>query len=553
MSSVVNKSGTRFTPKLIQRRPVSATSNFVIKPSISTPSLSLPDKSVNTSQEKNNAEVERDIDISPLDNNDVNKQSVSELELFQDSTQSPQVALKSVQKRRRSSRLDSLSHAPTVFKTGFLSSQNVSSSQLSAQQHSRRSSEVFNSVVDKKRLGNIINKDTQFQEIKKRRMSSRSTTSRKSGSAQRISIVSSITYSDKFVGSGMEALLKSESEVEFFQRTDDLFKQKTTISTLKELPRNLAHEESSRYMIDEDNFTMADLCKPLLPIGEVSDNFHRAQDAAKAKLDARKKRSELRKLAKERFKSLNELTTEENEKIKMERKRAVDEILNADIPDENSHQTIQLKLTADGKMAVDEESTVVDRHRNAFYENAQKQRLDDNPFENQYNSSTYGRQRYTEPWSTEESIKFYKALSMWGTDFNLIAQLFPYRTRRQIKAKFVNEEKKHPVIIELALRSKLPPSFEQYCSEVQKPIGTVDEFNDKLNQLKFEHEKHLKQIELEKQNAFEQDLQQQNFKEKEHVDSSRRYSNTSRNEKLKTYRKSEIVLGTIDSLKRKEI
>ena len=256
----------------------------------------------------------------------------------------------------------------------------------------------------------------------------------------------------------------------------------------------------------------------------------------------------MRETARREFKSLYELVTEEESKLKEERKKAAQELLNTEVPDEKPRQGIQLKMSADGSMVVDEESTVVDRHKNASLENSSKEKIQNNPFENLYNSATYGRQQFTDPWTTEEMIKFYQALSMWGTDFNLISQLFPYRTRRQIKSKFVNEEKKHPIMIELALRSKLPPNFDQYCQETRKTIGTVHEFNKRLDQLQVEHEEHLKQIEVERQNAREQDIKQQSVKEHERA---QRGKQGGRQEQLREYRKSEIVLGSIDDLKKK--
>lgn len=137
---------------------------------------------------------------------------------------------------------------------------------------------------------------------------------------------------------------------------------------------------------------------------------------------------------------------------------------------------------------------------------------------------------------------------MWGTDFNLISQMFPYRTRRQIKAKFVNEEKKHPVMIELALRSKLPPNFDHYCTEIRKELITLEDFNTKLQGLQKEHEEHLKQIEVSKQSAKEEDLQSQKAKELDNV--NKKASGGLRQDQLNAYRKTEVVLGTIDQMKR---
>ena len=76
----------------------------------------------------------------------------------------------------------------------------------------------------------------------------------------------------------------------------------------------------------------------------------------------------------------------------------------------------------------------------------------------------------------------------------------------------------------------------------------MDDFNKKLDQLQVEHEEHLKQIEVERQNAREQDIKQQSVKEHERV---QRGKQGGRHDQLKEYRKSEIVLGSIDDLKKK--
>ncbi|AAS51701.1 ADL219Cp [Eremothecium gossypii ATCC 10895] len=551
MSSIVNKSGTRFTPKVRQRRPASAapTQPHSTTTSAGKPSEPQPTRADTSEEGGDGDEPAGPKDPSLVEDDDPlsHTQLTKDLKASQMSTQLP-VATMSPQPEAhgRSSRLDSLSHQVSVFKSGFLE-QPGAPIPVSDAQRSRRLSTMSNLQTKKQRPPAIPEADVSLQAIKKRRMSARSSTSRKSGSAQRISVVPRAAASESYVVPPAGAPLKKESADDLFQTTASFY-ERYTISTLKEIPKNIADEDSARYTVNEDSITMADLCKPLFPIGEVSDNFHRAKEAAKAKMEARKKRRELRQMAKRQFKPLSELSAEEQEKLKQERKNAAEALLNAEIPDEMPQQTIQLKLQSDGKLGIDEESTVVDRHKNASYGNAHKERLDSNPFENLCNSSTYGRQKYTDPWTTDELIRFYQALSMWGTDFNLIAQLFPYRTRRQIKAKFVNEERKHPVVIELALKSKLPPDFEQYCKTIKKEIGTIEEFNNKLEQLQVEHEQYLKQIEIEKQNAREQDLQHQTSKEKERG-SEKRFS--SRQEQLKAYRKSEIVLGTIDDVKRK--
>jgi len=56
-------------------------------------------------------------------------------------------------------------------------------------------------------------------------------------------------------------------------------------------------------------------------------------------------------------------------------------------------------------------------------------------------SNSFKNYNHTDKWTEQETRKFYRALEIFGTDFSLIAQLFPHRNRIQIKNKFLKEEK----------------------------------------------------------------------------------------------------------------
>lgn len=68
-------------------------------------------------------------------------------------------------------------------------------------------------------------------------------------------------------------------------------------------------------------------------------------------------------------------------------------------------------------------------------------------------SSTFKKSRGKIHWSKEDDKLFYEALLICGTEFTLISELFPYKTRRQIKMKFLREEKlnKHKIDKTLSL------------------------------------------------------------------------------------------------------
>lgn len=73
----------------------------------------------------------------------------------------------------------------------------------------------------------------------------------------------------------------------------------------------------------------------------------------------------------------------------------------------------------------------------------------------------------SDPWSEDETDKFYDALRMFGTDFFIISKMFAPKTRRMIKMKFNREEKLDPQRINRALTGvvETPMSLEHYSRE----------------------------------------------------------------------------------------
>ena len=63
-------------------------------------------------------------------------------------------------------------------------------------------------------------------------------------------------------------------------------------------------------------------------------------------------------------------------------------------------------------------------------------------------------------WTSDEIVHFFACLRQVGTDFSMMAPLFPTRTRRELKQRFKREEKEHPSIVNMALRARIPLSEE---------------------------------------------------------------------------------------------
>ena len=76
-----------------------------------------------------------------------------------------------------------------------------------------------------------------------------------------------------------------------------------------------------------------------------------------------------------------------------------------------------------------------------------------------YTSSTYARYSGSNRWTEAETELFYKGLSMCGTDFGMMAELFKgSKTREQIKGKFRIEERNNPILVARSLNN--PHMFE---------------------------------------------------------------------------------------------
>ena len=112
----------------------------------------------------------------------------------------------------------------------------------------------------------------------------------------------------------------------------------------------------------------------------------------------------------------------------------------------------QVKVGPDGEIVLDEASTVIETTA------AKKAKLDlqKSPlvFETSNKMSNYGtwsKKRRHNDWSSKETLKFYRALSVVGTDFSMMESLFKNRNRQELKLKFKKEEKINNELIDRCL------------------------------------------------------------------------------------------------------
>ncbi|XP_011503599.1 PREDICTED: transcription factor TFIIIB component B'' [Ceratosolen solmsi marchali] len=135
--------------------------------------------------------------------------------------------------------------------------------------------------------------------------------------------------------------------------------------------------------------------------------------------------------------------------------------------DEPSEMLVpQVKVGPNGQLIIDEQSLVIDQYK------AQKNidRSDIIIDEDTTGNGFYKRRKKSKEWNKWETVKFYKALNTYGTDFLLMQSIFPMRTRQELKLKYKKEERLNRNLVEKALQ------YQEFNTEtLQKDLASVDE------------------------------------------------------------------------------
>lgn len=114
----------------------------------------------------------------------------------------------------------------------------------------------------------------------------------------------------------------------------------------------------------------------------------------------------------------------------------------------------------DGRIVVDESSLNVMRSQDQIFEEADM--VEENTGHKFINSATASKRVKTPRWTKEETDEFFRGVSMWGTDFEMIARMFPNRNRKMIKAKWNKEDRSNGARLDLAFRRKLSVNVAEY-------------------------------------------------------------------------------------------
>lgn len=177
----------------------------------------------------------------------------------------------------------------------------------------------------------------------------------------------------------------------------------------------------------------------------------------------------------------------------------------------------RLRIDAEGNLVVDEDSLRIDRQAQAE-RNAENLVVTENDdLTKRVNQMSWINERRrdptdrvpffkmkSDPWSDEETDRFYEALRMFGTDFFIISKMFPPKTRRQIKLKFIREERLDPDRVNRVLAGEaVPMNLESFAEATGQDLGGFKDPRELEEELRVEGEEQRVEIARKKKEMEE--------------------------------------------------
>lgn len=201
-----------------------------------------------------------------------------------------------------------------------------------------------------------------------------------------------------------------------------------------ESKRGVTPDGAEDEQINPSTMKMSELCKDIR-IGVKSSNH----DMIQQRIIEQKAKAKLAKL--------------NNEPVPPVEAAEAPEAQNQDDPEDPNPSGPRMRIV-NGQIVLAENSLRLDRHKRAEAENEEMVEVEENEFSRITTSGTFMKREAAQVWDSIATATFYQGLSQFGTDFEMIAKLFPTRSRRQIKLKFNNEERKNPARLNKILTGK---------------------------------------------------------------------------------------------------
>lgn len=236
-------------------------------------------------------------------------------------------------------------------------------------------------------------------------------------------------------------------------------------STKGKPKRNVRHREitpdgAEHVRIVPSEIKMSDLCRNLRT-GKKS-----AREFELEKLDEEK-------LRKQRQQHANELMGEESSEAPESADQRLERLAKEKgLRREDADRAVPNTMIVDGQIQIDESTLQIDRHADAAMErDAERlEGVDESELTRRVTQTSWAKRDKSGGWNEEQTDKFYEALRMFGTDFQMISKMLPGRTRRSVKLKFTREERQDEARIKRALLGeRLPVDLEEY-SRLSKTV-----------------------------------------------------------------------------------
>ncbi|CAD6456221.1 3de59456-b246-4a05-a3ac-ba32ee720084 [Sclerotinia trifoliorum] len=250
-------------------------------------------------------------------------------------------------------------------------------------------------------------------------------------------------------------------------------RKKDSEAARKRKDREATPEDAENEVIEPTVMKMADLCKDIRIGKKFSKHDELKLRHVRKKIDAQlAERPELAGL-------VNIAPAEINAESRVESAEAPAAIVN--------NNGLQMRVI-DGQIVLDDQSLQVDRHRQARNQGQVLEEIEENEFTRAVNSGQYMKRAPAVRWDSNSNELFYQGLRQFGTAFEMIAAMFPDRNRRQIKLKFVREERQNPAKVDRALKGKTDEiDFEEYTQLTGQKFEDSADIQAEHQRLEDEH------------------------------------------------------------------
>ncbi|GAA6055902.1 hypothetical protein JCM3770_002352 [Rhodotorula araucariae] len=123
----------------------------------------------------------------------------------------------------------------------------------------------------------------------------------------------------------------------------------------------------------------------------------------------------------------------------------------------------------DGQLVIDESSLQI--NRGGDEQLGPREVIEESAQDRFVNSNSYGKRKTVARWTKVETEIFFDAISQFGTDFEMIAALFPSRSRREIRNKFNKEDKRDPNYITSLMYKRKPVDVDAYAKATGQDLS----------------------------------------------------------------------------------